>query len=135
MGVQERATELHLSGFNCAQSVLCSCAPYTGMDDRDALAVSAGFGGGLRCGEVCGAVSGGVMALSLCCPFTESRDQAAKDKIAALAVAYTGAFREHFGTLRCEVLKGDKSRCGEYINFAAQLAETMIMNNQKKGEE
>ena len=126
MGVREEATKLHESGFNCAQSVLGSCNKNFNLDEKSALALSAGFGGGLRCGEICGAVSGGVMALGLAYPFNDAKDLTAKDKIAALAKAYTSAFQEKYGCLRCEELKGDKSKCPAYIEYAAELAETMI---------
>lgn len=130
MGVKEEATKQHLSGFNCAQSVLTSCRDYTGLDDQTALAVSAGFGGGLRCNEVCGAVSGGVMAVGLANPFVDAKDLEAKEKIAALTKAFCTAFQEQFGCLRCEQLKGDKSHCPAYIEFAAELAESMIQKER-----
>ncbi len=133
MNIKEKATRLHERGFNCAQSVLGACEAYTGLTEAAALAVSCGFGGGLRCGEVCGAVSGGVMALGLVCPYQKEGDQEAKDKIANLAVAYTDAFRKRFGHLRCEELKGDKSRCPVYIEYAAELAETMIQQEKNGG--
>ena len=48
MDIREKAEKLHKSGFNCAQSVLGACGEYTGLDENTALAVSAGFGGGVR---------------------------------------------------------------------------------------
>ena len=63
MDVKKEATRIHESGHNCAQSVFCSCREYTGIDDKTALAISGGFGGGVRCGEICGALSGAVMAI------------------------------------------------------------------------
>ena len=50
--IKEKALEYHAAGFNCAQSVLAACKEYTGLDDSAALAISAGFGGGLRSGEI-----------------------------------------------------------------------------------
>ena len=131
MGVKEEATRLHVCGYNCAQSVLTSCREYTGLDDQTALAVSAGLGGGCRCDEICGAVSGGVMALGLSNPFTDAKDLDAKERIATLAKSFTAAFRERFGCLRCAELKGDKSNCHAYIEFAAGLAESMITKDNK----
>ena len=130
MNVREEAIKQHANGFNCAQSVLMACREYTGMDEQTTLAVSAGFGGGLRCGEVCGAVSGGVMALGLTHPFVDPKDHEAKDRIATLAKNFAGAFRKEFGCLRCGELKGDKSNCPQYIEFAALLAESMIKNEK-----
>ena len=130
MTIQEKAVEYHKSGFNCAQSVLCACGEYTGLDEKTALAISAGFGGGLRCGEVCGAVSGMVMAVGAAYPFTDAADAQAKEKIAALAKTICGEFMEKYGCLRCEELKGDGKRCNEYIAACAAIAERII--NEKE---
>ena len=45
--------ELHSQGFNCAQVVAYFCCDFNGADREAALAAMGGFGGGLRCGEVC----------------------------------------------------------------------------------
>lgn len=59
----ERAGALFDSGMNCAQSVLQAT---TGIDDPQLLEVCDAFGGGIdgrQC--LCGAISGGVIALGL----------------------------------------------------------------------
>lgn len=59
----ERAGELFASGLNCAQAVLQAT---TGIDDPGMMGIAEAFGGGVggsKC--LCGAVSGGVMALGL----------------------------------------------------------------------
>jgi C_GCAxxG_C_C family probable redox protein len=53
-------------GFNCAQSVLKAFAEQVGLDARQALKLGSIFGAGMaRRGEVCGAVTGALMALGL----------------------------------------------------------------------
>ena len=83
MDIGQRALDYHKSGYNCAQSVFAACCEYTGMDEKTALALSAGFGGGARSGELCGAVTGAIMAEGLVFPFNDGQDTEAKDKIAA----------------------------------------------------
>ena len=136
MSVEEKAIAYHDKGFNCAQSVLSSVKEYTGLDERTSLAVAGGFGGGCRCGEICGAVSGGIMALSLDCPYVDGCDLERKEEVAALSRHLTGAFRDEFGALRCEEIKGDKAHCPDYIRFMANLAEKTLIQriNQKTGE-
>jgi C_GCAxxG_C_C family probable redox protein len=59
----ERAGLLFDSGLNCAQSVLQAA---TGIDDPGLMDICEAFGGGIggqQC--LCGAISGGVMALGL----------------------------------------------------------------------
>ena len=130
MSVEEKAVSYHRAGFNCAQSVLCSCGAYTGLDEKTALAVSGGLGGGFRCGEICGALSGAVLAAGLCCPYHDAADCAAKEEIAKLTRRLTEIFREHFGEVRCEKLKSDGSRCNEYIAFMAETCENIFQQLQ-----
>jgi len=133
MDVKKLATEYHEKGFNCAQSVLCSCGEYTGLDEKTALAVSGGFGGGLRCGEICGAVSGAVMAAGLCCQYVDNTDLETKAKIAELAKYITGEFKEEYGVLRCVDLKKAGKPCAELIEYCAALTEKTI-NEIRTGE-
>ena len=133
MNVQNEAIIRHDSGFNCAQSVLLACREYCpALDEKELAAISAGFGGGARCGELCGAVSGALMAIGLANPFCDAEDNDAKDKIAALAKEFTGRFAEERGGLRCAELKIDKPACEELIRYAAALAEKMRLDNKKQ---
>lgn len=130
MGNREAAARLHKSGFNCAQSVLCACGKYTGLDDDTALAISAGFGGGVRCGEICGAISGAVMAIGIAYPFADASDAKAKERIAALTRECTGRFENEFGCVRCCELKANGCSCTALIEYAAALAEDIIKENE-----
>jgi C_GCAxxG_C_C family probable redox protein len=72
----ERAGQLYDQGMNCAQAVLQAT---TGSDDPALLAIAKGFGagvGGSKC--LCGAISGGVMALGL-----KGREKKSGDLVAA----------------------------------------------------
>lgn len=60
------AVEHFEQGFNCAQAVFSAFAGQHGMDDVTALKLASPFGGGVsRRGEICGAVSGALLALGL----------------------------------------------------------------------
>lgn len=131
MDIKEKALEIHDAGFNCAQSVLCACGDYTGVDDKTALALSAGFGGGMRCGEICGALSGAVLAIGAALPFNDADDAQAKVRIAALAKQSAAMFKDNFGCLRCLELKAAGKSCKELIAYGAELAEQMIIGNRE----
>lgn len=126
MSAKEKATQLHEGGFNCAQSVLCALENETGLDRAASLAVAGGFGGGVRCGEICGAACGAVMAIGLAKPFTDPRDDEAKNTIATLTKQFTRCFRESFGCIRCLDLKASGHSCAELIEYSAELAEKII---------
>ena len=132
MNVKEEALKLHASGFNCAQSVLGALRDYTGLEDSIALAVCGGFGGGVRCGEICGAASAAVMAIGLAFPHNEGSDLEARRKVRELTGKYTACFKNEFGCIRCVDLKKSGRPCNGLIEYAAQLAENIITEN---GEE
>lgn len=102
----KRASEIHDMGFNCAQAVLTSLGDITGLDSKTSLAIAGGFGGGMRAAEVCGAVSGAVMAIGLAFPFADGQDAAAKDRIAALIREFHKRFREKNDSIICRSLLG-----------------------------
>ncbi len=124
METKERAVALHGEGYNCAQSVLLACGAYTGLDEKTAAALSAPFGGGMRCGEMCGAVSGGLMALGLGCGAAE------KSAMAAMAKELSEEFRQSLGCLRCQDLKRAGVSCDRCIACGAEIAEKIINNNR-----
>ena len=64
----ERAKELRAvteRHYNCAQSVVVPFAKDAGIDEEQAYRFAANFGGGMKMGSVCGAVTGGLMALGI----------------------------------------------------------------------
>ncbi len=131
MSVQEESLRLHACGFNCAQSVLAALGSYTGLDEKTALAVSGGFGGGVRCGEICGAASGAVMALGLAFPYADEEDGEAKKKIAKLTMRMNRDFIQTFGCIRCQDLKRNGIPCDELIAWAAAHAEELLRENKE----
>jgi C_GCAxxG_C_C family probable redox protein len=61
--IRDKAGRLFVSGMNCTQAVLQAT---TGVDDPQMMEMAKAFGGGIgdsKC--LCGAVTGGVMALGL----------------------------------------------------------------------
>ncbi len=64
MTKSERAVSKFTEGYNCAQSVFYAFCEDLGLDQDAALKLACGFGAGMgRKGEVCGAVTGGILAL------------------------------------------------------------------------
>ena len=62
----EKAVKRFLDGYNCAQSVLLTMFEFWNGENALIPKIATGFGGGIgRCGSVCGALTGGVMALGV----------------------------------------------------------------------
>ena len=66
MNYQQKAKDLVLEGYNCAQAVAIALADKVSAAKEDMKALSSPFGGGFcRLREVCGAVSGMLMIIGL----------------------------------------------------------------------
>ena len=75
------AVNKFLSGYNCAQAVLYSFCDDLGFDRNTALKLSCGLGGGMaRKQEICGAVTGGILALGLRHGRGEGQDKTRTEK-------------------------------------------------------
>lgn len=104
---EKKAEENFLSGMNCSQSVFAVFAEELGMDLETALKVSQAFGGGMcRMREVCGCVSGMLMAESLFAGSSDVSDKSAKDKCYAVGQELSGTFRQKNGSIVCRELLG-----------------------------
>jgi C_GCAxxG_C_C family probable redox protein len=63
---REKAARYFSEGYNCAQSVLLTMYEYWNGKNELIPKIATAFGGGIgRCGSVCGALTGGVMALGI----------------------------------------------------------------------
>lgn len=97
-------------GLNCAQSSFLALAEKR-IDETTALRVASCFGGGMRCGEVCGAVTGSLMAIGLLRGYHSSADKDGKVRANRLALLFENRFRDEHGSILCkELLKYDLSK-------------------------
>ena len=98
-------------GHNCAQSVLGALRTYYGLPNGDLWRAAIGFGSGMgRRQLVCGAVSGGIMALGLVTANQRGsghEDPAAlREEVYARVRELTGRFEAGFGAVDCRTLLG-----------------------------
>ena len=100
---EERIQHIYDSGFNCAESVLKACQELYQLPGADVVPkVASGFGGGIgRKGSLCGALTGGVLALGLAIGRMDPKDTAARDRIYARARELYERFEREFGTVLC----------------------------------
>ena len=140
----ERAVDLFVEGYNCAQAVAAAFGDLTGLDEKTAAKMASCFGGGMgRMREVCGAVSGMLMVLGYLYGYddtveSDSQKQAHYKNIQALAAK----FREECGSIICrEILKNPpsdpnptprtaefyaKRPCARMVMTAARLLDEFI---------
>lgn len=103
----DRAVELFKSGFNCSQSVFVAYADMFGMDEKTALTVSAGLGGGVgRSREVCGAICGAAMLAGLKYGATDPQDAESKKHCYEVVQQIIAEFKKTNKTIICRELLG-----------------------------
>lgn len=103
----KKRTEVALSqfdkGFNCAQSVVMAFKEELGVDHKAVLKLTAGFGGGIgKKGEVCGAVTGGVMVIGARHGNDSEKEAAATTQTKTRELM--DSFSEKHGTYYCREL-------------------------------
>lgn len=104
---KEKAKKLFKEGYNCAQSVFCAFADDLGIDFETALKLSSSFGGGMgRMREVCGAVSGMLMAAGLKFGYTSPVDKDVKAEHYARVQELAKEFIAKHDTMICRELLG-----------------------------
>ncbi|MEG1944105.1 MAG: C-GCAxxG-C-C family protein [Oscillospiraceae bacterium] len=100
----EKATELFMAGYNCAQAVSGAFCDVLGLPLETVLAISAAFGGGFaRTRHLCGAVSGMGLVLGFCSSNSACDN---KPEIYQAVRLASDEFSTRFGSLDCcELLK------------------------------
>ncbi|MBC8471508.1 MAG: C_GCAxxG_C_C family protein [Planctomycetes bacterium] len=139
----EEAVERFKKGFNCSQAVVGSYSEQFGLDCDKAAKVATGFGGGMRMGGTCGAVTGAFMVLGLKYGNSTAKDKEGKAKTYKKIEEYTNRFKTLNSSVACRELLGcdistpegmkeaqDKglfsSICPRMVQDAAEILEEML---------
>ena len=125
-GRVKRAVEYFMSGYGCGQSVVAAFADLYGMDEKTALCIGNGFGGGVgKLRMMCGAVSGMVILAGLesgkCSDGgivsggrTADGIRAGKADCYRMVQDLLAAFKEANGSIICAELLGIKPKEGDH---------------------
>lgn len=112
----EKARELFLEGYNCAQSVVGAFCEDVGLDFETAIKLSSSFGGGMgRLREVCGAISGAFMIAGLKFGYLSPIDNKPKAEHYKLIQNMAAKFREENGSIICRELIGKEGTLISHI--------------------
>jgi len=142
----EKAAQLFLQGYNCAQAVAVAFCDVTGLDEKFTAKTISAFGGGMgRLREVCGAVSGMFMVLSYLYGYDDPNASSEKKQLYTRVQELAGKFREINGSIICrELLNNPPSDpnpsprtaqyyaqrpCVRMVMTAADLLDEFIKNN------
>ena len=110
----DKAKELFLEGYNCSQAVFGAFCEDFGIDFDLGVKLSSGFGGGFsRRREVCGAVSGAVMILSMQHGYTDAKAVEEKKHLYEEVRGVLAKFEEETGSIICRELLGLEEKMSE----------------------
>jgi len=143
MTKRERAQELFLQGYNCAQAVAGAFCDEMGMTLTSAVRAMSSFGGGMgRLREVCGACSGMFFVLGQRKGYDRADDTEGKKALYELVRQGAAAFKEKNGSYVCRELLGGvpaggdpaqrtgeyykKRPCVELVGDAAEICEQLL---------
>lgn len=145
MTKREYAEKLFVEGYNCAQSVFGAFAEDLGLDFETAIKFSSAFGGGMgRLREVCGAVSGMFMVLSVKEGYTSPTANEEKMELYKKVQDLAAEFKAENGTIICkELLENVKTTtghvpedrtpeyyktrpCAKFVGDAAEIMENYL---------
>ena len=141
-----KAAELFLKGYNCAQAVFMAFSDLTGISETDSARLASSFGGGMgRMREVCGAVSGMLMAAGVLYGYTDPKDDEQKMAHYALVQKLAGEFREDAGSIICRELLDNppadpkpsprtadyyaERPCARFVLLAGRILDAYIAQN------
>ena len=98
----QKAITYFESGYNCSQSVFMAYSDLYGMDPDTAAKIATSFGGGMgRLREMCGAVSGMFLILSLHYPSIVLTDKEAKNANYKAVQRTAALFKAEMGSYIC----------------------------------
>jgi C_GCAxxG_C_C family probable redox protein len=144
MARADDAVDSFKRGFSCSQAVFSSFSEDLGLDHDAALKIACGLRAGIgRTGNICGAVSGAVLAIGLKYGKARPEDNDARDRTYVLVQQFMQEYVALHGSVNCTDLMGyDLSvpeqheaasrkrlfatRCPGLIRDAAMILETVL---------
>ena len=104
MSHKEKALDFFSQKLHCSQSVIAAFSEECGITEEQALKLGSCFGGGMRKGEVCGAVTGALMVLGLLYGQTKASDAEGRLVSNKVNDLMMDCFKEKCGSYICNDL-------------------------------
>ena len=139
MNRKREALRLHKAGMSCTQAVAGVFAPEVGLEREKVFALCGTFGGGFKCGEICGVISGAGLVIGALWPHNQENDLETKETTGEKMKQFLARFQERFPSIVCRELKelppcftekekelGLEKSCDRYIIAAVEILEEML---------
>ena len=139
MTQKAKLVEEKFACFNCAQTVFSLFASELGIDEKLALKIASGFGGGMNRAETCGAVTGAYMVIGM--KHGHSTSDSEKKAFTKMQIQeFNSLFEKKHKSLICKELTGFdistsdgadgaakenvfETKCPEFIKTACTILE------------
>ena len=131
-----RAVDYFMQGYGCCQSVVAAFADIYGLDEKLALKIAAGFGGGVgKMRMMCGAVSGLVMLIGLEEGQTEGADNEGKSHCYKIVQQLLEESKQQNGSIICAEILGlkgyEKAANSMWLRSARQNTTRSVLVRQR----
>lgn len=101
------AREYHQRGFNCCESVLLGLCEEMKVESPLIPQIATGFGGGIgHTGDICGAITGAVLALGIRFGRKDPQDTTTRDRLYLLVESFLEEVKSTLGYIDCFDLIG-----------------------------
>lgn len=98
------AVEKFENGYACSQAILTTFCKLYDLDEKIALKLSAGFAGGMRTANICGAITGAYMILGL--EFSKPDCSKNRADVYNAIAEFNNRFNEIHGSIICSDILG-----------------------------
>lgn len=120
--------------YNCAQAIFLAVNEQYELDySEEDMCLLAGFGGGMGCGEACGALTGGISILGA---VLEKKGENNKMILRAACKSFVTKFDAHFGGTTCKTItpkyRTSESGCVDTVKEACDILEEVLNSTLKK---
>ncbi|OHB62833.1 MAG: hypothetical protein A2Y76_14705 [Planctomycetes bacterium RBG_13_60_9] len=143
MGRVEEAVDCFCRGAACSQAIVGTYGPLFGLTREQGIKLSAGFAGGMRLAQTCGAVTGAFMVLGLKHAGANCDQRDCRENVYAAIREFTAKFQQRDHTVICKELLGcdistpegaDRAKreglfrtiCPRLVQDAAEILEEML---------
>jgi C_GCAxxG_C_C family probable redox protein len=120
---KEKAIELFQQQFNCCQSVFTAFRRVDVLDEENALKLTTILGAGVACtgSELCGAVTGGLLAISMHYGRGDIESVEAKRTTYELGRRFMSDFKARMGSCSCQTILGMNIGIAENAKKAREM--------------
>ena len=133
--LKEKAKYYYEQGYNCAEAIVHAGNDYydLGLHEHD-MRMVAGFGAGIQCGDVCGALLGSSAIISA--KYIEVKAHNQPVELRKITTKLVKRFQDDMGSRLCAKVKSkffnNEERCLNTVEASAQILEEVIKEWEKE---